>query len=81
MPKPKRHDSDYPPVTTYTPIGLRKMWNEEAERAREARRLRREEVVEEGRRRREKGLEAYRRATMAGEHIDDEDAPEPPEAA
>lgn len=43
MPKPKRHESDYPPVTTYTRQGFRKMWDEKAEREREAWRRRREE--------------------------------------
>jgi len=44
VPKPKRHESDYPVVTTYTPTGFKRMWNEKAEREREAWRRRREET-------------------------------------
>lgn len=44
MPKSKRHESDYPAVSTYTRKGFTRMWNEKAEREREAWRLRREEL-------------------------------------
>ncbi len=47
MPNPKRHEFDYPPVTTYTPRGFTRLFNEKAEREREAWRRRREEAHRE----------------------------------
>ena len=41
--------------------------------------LRREAILAEAARRRARGVEAYRKATVAGEHLDCDD--EPPEAA
>ncbi len=47
MPNPKRPESDYQPVSTHTPTGVRRMFNEKAEREREAWRRRREEILPE----------------------------------
>jgi hypothetical protein len=71
VPKPKRSE-DWRDTPLYTDRAIVSMAEELHLH------LRREAILAEAARRRERGVEAYRKATKAGEHIDcdDDDGPE-----